>query len=204
KPPSLLAAGKELLREGTHVCGAGKTERETKGPECGWRVMAAMRGERGGIEDELVGAAMQISTLGKENKRVKRELASAQSENARRPKTHEDSREQLELAHAKEMEHMKKEIEDAKKNEREAIETAEKTFAELKSCTIEKEKIKTELGEARAVLAEAAAATARAPANRRRVTAIGVRPISPVGGGAGPKGGGSQYAMDDGEEDHGR
>ncbi|CAN0458568.1 unnamed protein product, partial [Ectocarpus sp. 8 AP-2014] len=45
--------------------------------------MAAMRGGRGGIEDELVGAAMQISTLGKENKRVKRELASAVSENAR-------------------------------------------------------------------------------------------------------------------------
>lgn len=79
-----------------------------------------------------------------------------------------------------------------------------KTFAELKNCTIEKEKIKTELGEARAALVEAAAATARPPANRRMVTAIGVRPVSPVGGGAGPKGGGSQYAMEDGEDDNGR
>ncbi|CAN0165986.1 unnamed protein product, partial [Ectocarpus sp. 6 AP-2014] len=174
-----LTAAKELLREGTaHTFVPSK--KETKGSECGWSIMAAMRGGRGGIEDELVGAAMQISTLGKENKRVKRELASAVSENARRPKTHEDSRKKLELAHSKEIEDMTKAIEDAKKNEQEAIETAEKTFAELKNCTIEKEKIKTELGEARAALAEAAAVTARAPANRRRVTAIGVRPISPV------------------------
>lgn len=41
--------------------------------------MADMRGGRGGIEDELVGAAMQISTLNKEKKK----LASALNENAR-------------------------------------------------------------------------------------------------------------------------
>lgn len=71
----------------TRLCqreeGGGETEREIKGPQCGWSIMASVGDGRGRIEDDLVGAAIQISTLGKENKNVKRELASALSENAR-------------------------------------------------------------------------------------------------------------------------
>lgn len=39
--------------------------------------MAAMRGGRGGIEDELVGAAVQISELRQDKKRLQRALDSA-------------------------------------------------------------------------------------------------------------------------------
>lgn len=42
--------------------------------------MAAARGGRGGIEDELVGAAVQISELRQEKKRLKLALDSALNE----------------------------------------------------------------------------------------------------------------------------
>lgn len=43
----------------------------------------AAPGGRGGIEDELIGAAMQISELRQESKVLKRDLAASQSQVSR-------------------------------------------------------------------------------------------------------------------------
>ncbi|CAM9902563.1 unnamed protein product [Scytosiphon promiscuus] len=186
--------------------------------------MADARGGSGGIEEELVGAAMQISTLRQELKRAKLDLDSAVQENEglktacdkslRAIREQEAEREVMMTAHAKE-------VEDIKKNESDALETAQKACAELKKRDAEMAVLKAEVATAReaaTAAAAAAAAAASAPATpinaRRRVTATGAKPVgsgtgSGTGSGAVAEGGaepvragGARYAMDeDGEGD---
>eukprot|EP00752_Nemacystus_decipiens_P012514 g11084.t1 len=165
-----------------------------------------MAAVRGGIEDELVNAVVQISSLTKKTKTLQRALDAAlleiedfkrtRSENSRRI---QDRRAETAATHAKE-------LEDMKKNEKEAIETAEKAVAELQKRNVETAKLKAELSEARAAAAEAA--SAGGPSDRRGVTATGLESVSPApaaaaaaaGGAAVTAKRGARYGMDEEEE----
>ncbi|CAN0259035.1 unnamed protein product, partial [Pylaiella littoralis] len=142
-----------------------------------------------GMEDQLVSAAMQISSMRQETKKTKRalnlvlvenaELRKVRSENARVIEEHADWRRKAEASHAIA-------IQDIKKNEKEAIDTATTAYAELEKRNAETAILKVELTELRAAAAAAAVAAAAAAsaaatasaADRRRVKATGARRVS--------------------------